>query len=84
MDKLETYFSTQAAALMAVETEVRNRGYNIVYADHLWCEHVNYGHTIKYSFPLTLVKTGNDARKWLHIQLYRMGNGQYELNFYLS
>ena len=78
------YFSTQAAALMAAETETRKRGYEVVYADRLWTEHVNYGSTVKYSFPLLVAKTGNEAKKWLHIQLYRMGNGQYELNFYLS
>ena len=78
------YFSTQAAALMAAEDETRKRGYDIVCADHLWTEHVNYGSTVKYDFPLIVAKTGNEAKKWLHIQLYRMGKGQYELNFYIS
>jgi hypothetical protein len=84
MEKIKTYFSTQSAALAAVEDEVRRRGYDIIYADRLWCEHVDYGKTVKYSFPLTVVKTGNEAKKWLHIQLYRMSGGQYELNFYIA
>jgi hypothetical protein len=78
------YFSTQAAALMHAEEETRKAGYNIMYADRLWTEHVDYGKTVKYDFPLTVIKTGNEAKKWIHIQLYRMGGGQYELNFYLS
>jgi hypothetical protein len=84
MENLETYFATQAAALMAVEDETRRRGYDIVYADRLWAEHVAYGSTVKYSFPLTVVKTGNEAKKWVHIQIYRMGSGKYELNFYIA
>jgi hypothetical protein len=79
-----TYFSTQAAALMHAEEETRKAGYDIIYADRLWTEHVGYGTSVKYDFPLTLRRTGNEAKKWIHIQLYRMGNGGYELNFYLA
>ena len=84
MEKLETYFATQAAAIIEVEKETRRRGYDIIYGENLWAEHVAYGTTVKYSFPLTVVKTGNEAKKWLHIQLYRMGSGKYELNFYIA
>jgi hypothetical protein len=84
MPSTPVYFSTQAAALMATEDSVRKSGYDINYSDNLWTEHVGYGETVKYNFPLTVIKTGGEAKKWVHIQLYRMGNGGYELNFYIS
>jgi hypothetical protein len=80
----DTYFFTQSAALMYTEEETLKAGYDIIYPNHLWAEHVNYGTSVKYDFPLVLRRTGNAAKKWLHIQLYRMGNGKYELSFYLA
>jgi hypothetical protein len=79
-----TYFFTQSAALKHAEEETYKAGYDIIYPDRIWAEPVNYGTSVKYNFPLTLQRTGNEAKKWLHIQLYRMGNGKYELNFYLA
>ena len=51
-----TYFATQAAALMHAEEETRKAGYDIIYADRLWTEHVNYGTSVKYDFPLTVTR----------------------------
>lgn len=81
---MQVYHATQAAALMEAEQYAKKKGYSVIYEDRLWTEHVGYGHTVKYSFPLTVDRTGNEAKFWLHIQLYRMGNGGYELNCYLS
>jgi hypothetical protein len=78
-----TYFDTQAAALNFVFANVKDRGYNTMLPDNLWTEHVGYGQTVKYHFPLTVNRTGNPARKWLHITLYRMDSGSYELTSYL-
>jgi len=78
-----TYFDTQAAALYFVFSNIKDRGYEIIEPDRLWSEHVGYGQTVKYHFELTVSKTGNPARKWLHISLYRMDSGTYELTFYL-
>lgn len=77
-----TYFETQQAALHHVYTSVGNR-YAIQFPDNIWTEHVSYGTTVKYDLPLIVTKTGNPARKWLHISLYRMDSGRYELTFYL-
>lgn len=80
----DTYFDTQSAALTRVQEKVFRAGYEIRYPDNIWSEHVNYGTTVKYDFPLTLIRTGNEAKKWVHIQLYRMDSGKYELNFYIG
>lgn len=80
--KLDTYFQTQAGALNAVETLANDLGYEIKYPENIWSEHVNYTKTVKYSFPLIVKKTGNFARKQLHIALYRMESGSYELTYY--
>ena len=82
--EITVYHATQAAALIEAEHYAKAKGYTVNYEDRIWTEHVQYGHTVKYSFPLTLDKTQNMAKFWLHIQLYRMGNGGYELNCYLS
>jgi hypothetical protein len=77
------YHATQSAAIIEAEKETLHRGYFIDFPDRLWCEHVNYGSTVKYSFPL-IRKDGRNTKKWVHIQLYRMDKGQYELNSYIS
>lgn len=79
---MNTYHSTQSAALMEAEKVTRERGYLIMYEDRLWCEHVNYGSTVKYSFPLSRID-GRNTKKWVHIQLYRTDKGMYELNTYI-
>jgi hypothetical protein len=79
-----TYFETQAAALEFAFTNARDRGYTVIEPENLWAEHVAYGTTVRYSLPLNVAKTGNPARKWMHISLYRMDSGRYELTFYLS
>jgi len=78
-------FSTQASALNEVyyDLEAMPQGYRLENPDNFWPEHVSYGTTIKYSLPL-VNRNGNRCRKWVHIQLYRMDNGYYELNWYLN
>lgn len=36
------------------------------------------------NFHLELSKAGKPQRKQLHIQIYKMESGRYELNFYIS
>jgi hypothetical protein len=82
---METYFATQAAALQAVEERVNSTGrWEIEYPDKIWTEHVAYGKTVRYTLPLRVKSTGNPARKALHITLYRMDSGNYELTHYLA
>lgn len=79
-----TYFATQAAALDFAFTSVNDRGYTVDEPQSIWTEHVAYGTTVHYNLPLIVMRTGNPARKWLHIALYRIDSGRYELTFYSS
>ena len=81
----ETYFNKQSEALQFVydAIELQNR-YNIVFPDSIWTEHVNYGTAVKYHLPLQVKSTGNPAKKYLHIILYRMDSGKYELTYHTS
>jgi hypothetical protein len=78
-----TYFSTQNQALESVyESIEKENHYEIIFPDRIWTEHVAYGNTIFYNLELKVKRTGNPAKKHLHISLYRMDSGNYELNFY--
>jgi hypothetical protein len=84
---MSIYHNTQSSALSELEAQAHKRGYDIVYPNHLWTEHVNYGHTVKYTLDVRYNKgrwVGKIANKCLHVQLYRMDNGKYELNFYIN
>jgi len=45
---------------------------------------VPYGKTIKESIELLDRKTAKISKKYLHVQIYRMDNGTYELNCYIN
>ena len=81
----ETYFNTQSAALQFVyDTIDMENHYDILFPESIWTEHVAYGTVVKYHLPLKVKRTGNFAKKYLHITLYRMDNGKYELTYYKS
>ncbi len=78
-----TYFSTQNQALEYAYKSIEDENhYEIIFPDRIWTEHVAYGHTTFYNLELRVKRTGNPAKKYLHIILYRMPSGNYELNFY--
>jgi len=78
-----TYFSTQNQALEHVYQSIESENhYDIQFPDRIWTEHVAYGNTVFYHLDLIVKRTGNPAKKCLHITLYRMSSGNYELNFY--
>lgn len=79
----DTYFETQQAALAYSDTMATDRGYLPQYPESIWTEHVSYGTSVKYCIPL-LTSQGNPARKHLHISLYRMDSGRYELTTWLQ
>jgi hypothetical protein len=79
----DTYFNTQSEALNHVFASIPSK-YQIQFPENIWTEHVSYGTTVRYSLPLIVSKTGNPAKKWLHISLYRMDSGKYELTYYKS
>jgi hypothetical protein len=81
------YYNTQSSALSELEKEVNVLGYDILYPDYFWTEHVQYGKTVKYTLAILYNKgrwVGKLANKCLHVQIYRMDNGKYELNFYIN
>ena len=79
--KSDTYFETQSEALNYACDQI-NPKYIIQFPENIWTEHVSYGNTVRYNLPLKVAKTGNPAKKWLHISLYRMDSGRYELTHY--
>ena len=79
----DTYFETQQSALDHSHRMATSRGYEPQYPDYLWTEHVSYGTNVKYCIPM-LTSRGNPARKHLHISLYRMDSGRYELTTWLQ
>ncbi len=79
----DTYFNTQSEALDYANDMAIGKGYTPQYPDHLWVEHVNYGTNARYTIPM-LTQRGNPAKKHLHISLYRMDSGRYELITWLQ
>ena len=83
MNNSQTYFETQAAALdYVLESIIEENRYDVLYPNCFWVDHVAYGETQRYQLDLLVKKTGHNARKSLHIILYRMNSGKYELTFY--
>jgi hypothetical protein len=78
-----TYFKSQRAALEEAYSGVNSKLYDIKFPDNIWTEHVNYEQYVRYTLQLIVKKTGNLARKCLHITLYRMPSGRYELTNYV-
>lgn len=82
----ELYFDTLAQLLEEVENYTKKNGYEIedVYKEffHFGIGGINYRDTKRASF--NLLKDGNLIRKKLHIQVYRMDSGRYELNQYIA
>jgi hypothetical protein len=80
-----TYFNTQSAALQFVyDTINMENHYEIEFPERIWTEHVHYGTSVSYHLPFKVKRTGNFAKKYLHITLYRMDSGKYELTYYKS
>ena len=78
----EIYHKTLSSALDAVRSYVINKGYDEVEFDMNDVQHVPYGHTER--FTKELIKGGVPQRKALHVQIYRMESGNYELNVYIN
>jgi len=78
----DTYHKTLSSALDAVRGYVAKKGYDEVEFSMNDVQHVPYGHTEKFTKELN--KGGVPQRKALHVQIYRMESGNYELNAYIS
>jgi hypothetical protein len=78
----DTYHKTLSSALDAVRGYAGKRGYDEVEFSMNDVQHVPYGHTERFTKELT--KGGVPQRKALHVQIYRMESGNYELNAYIN
>jgi hypothetical protein len=78
----ETYHKTLSSALDAARNYSVVKGYDEVEFNMNDVQHVAYGHTERFSKELT--KNGVPQKKALHVQIYRMESGNYELNMYIN
>jgi len=78
----DTYFNTQNQALEFAYSKLPKK-YVIDFPEYIWTEHVVYETYRSYHLDLKTIN-GNKAKKSLHINLYRMNSGTYELTFYIN
>ena len=78
----ETYYKTLSSTLDAASKYSVVKGYDEVGFNMNDVQHVAYGHTERFSKELT--KSGVPQKKALHVQIYRMESGNYELNMYIN
>lgn len=78
----EIYHKTLSSTLDAARKYSVVKGYDEVEFDMNDVQHVAYGHTERFSKELT--KSGVPQKKALHVQIYRMESGNYELNMYIN
>ena len=85
--KYQILHDTLYSAIQTALTSVRKDGYEVdadeefnkVTTAH---KQLSIGKTDE--FHLELTKNGKPQKKMLHIQIYRMDTGRYELNFYVQ
>ena len=77
----QVYFNHMSEAIDEAYRATREKGFEPVENMFLW-ERVQYGKTV--STSIDLIKDGKMHKKCLHVQLYRMESGRYELNHYIS
>lgn len=82
----DTYFDTLSQALNKVLEKTTQRGFEIEDQEREFflfgVGGISYGATKTASF--NLLKDGKPTKKKLHIQIYRMESGRYELNQYIA
>ncbi len=83
----QIYHDTFSSAVQLAHSEAEKRGYTVDEND--WFNRVTTGpgkpqpgQTNRFS--VGLLKNGIEQRKQLHIQVYGMESGKYELNFYIQ
>lgn len=82
MANLATYHET----LHSAKEEARKlvpTGYTLDEDDYFHLQHVHYGTTGRVHARMITPK-GNEASRWLHVSIYRMDSGRYELTAYLG
>jgi len=78
----EDYFETQSGAIESAQDYALNKGYEADMAS-FYPVHIKYGETANYHVELS--KNDKPVKnKMLHISLYRMDSGKYELTNYIN
>jgi hypothetical protein len=81
MNNNDTYFNLMSEAIDHARQDAVNRGFEVV--DNMFAfEPVSYGQTKKTS--LNLLNNGKEQKRMLHISLFRMESGRYELTHYIN
>lgn len=81
--KTESYFETASGALDQVEATLAKNNATVDGDFRSYFNGINYGETRAHSFTLSSFK-GKNTRKGLHITLYRLETGRYELTSYFN
>lgn len=79
----DTYFDTMSLAIDTAKEQADRKNFEVIDNELLW-EHVPYGQTRKRSLELVSKNTGAKSKKMLHVSLYRMESGRYELTAYIN
>lgn len=78
------YFKTQSAALEFAEADAIKRGFRVIFPDAFFGISIYSEQYGKYSFQLEYSNQEKTTRKMLHVTLYRMPSGNYELVHYIN
>jgi len=82
MVNLRTYFETLGEAKDEARKLVPT-GYILNEDDYFTLQHLSYGTTGSIHARMTTPK-GVEAKRWLHVIIYRLDSGRYELTAYLG
>lgn len=78
----DTYFNLQSEAINTAFQYAKSKGFEVIEPGPMWREHIDYGKT--WTYHMELRKGDKLQKKMLHISIYRMDNGRYELNQYIN
>lgn len=82
-EKYQTYFETLSGALGELESALAQKGYRLKDSDDFFRfgeGGISYGNTKRQSFEV--VNDTKGLENLVHVQIYRMDSGKYELNYY--
>lgn len=80
--KPQIYHKSLGETLDTIRELIKHKGYDEIEFDINDVQHIPYGKTVRIRKPLFI--NGVEDKKMLNAQIYRMDNGTYELNVYIS
>ena len=78
-----SYYSSLGELKDEVREVVKLRGYTLNEDEYFTLQHVPYEMTERRTITI-YTKNGNEAKKALHLAIYRMPSGNYELTAYIN